>query len=278
MACRPSDCQGFQNRKKVISLGGRIFDEYKDYHKYTKQNYFVGKLKGIFLSVVSKIVFNSLDLIFSEGSDIKKHLIEQGVKTRIEVVNNGIDVSRFRVIHRHTKNVLFFGRFSWENRPSIFLEIVKKLPDFSGKMVGYGPLESELRQKAKDISNVKIFKPVPWEKIPSLLNSADFVVLPFKRIGGISQTVTESMAAGKVVLTTETGDLGKVIVSGKNGFFFSDAEKAASLINSLGEKKKSSVEKQARETIEKKFSWKGQIGKYIEAYHSILCSSEEDGA
>ncbi len=258
----------FDQELKVISIGGRLFDEYREYWKYTKQNPFIGFLKGKFLAFLAKYTLNNFDIIIAEGTDIKQHLRKNGIKTPIAVINNGIDVRRFRYVPRAGKRVLFFGRLSWENGPDIFLEIMKLLPDFEGIIIGYGPMESEVREKAKKLKNVKVKEAVPWEKVPELLASVDFVVMPFRRIGGISQTVTEAMAAGRVVLTTKVGDLHKPVEHGKTGFFFSKPEEAAQIIrqlsSNLDERRK--IERKARRKIEREFNWRQVIKKYHYIY------------
>jgi len=258
----------FDQELKVISIGGRTFDELKEYWKYTKQNFLLGFLKGKFLSFIAKRVLNSFNIVIAEGSDIKQHLREKSIKTAIAVINNGIDVGRFKYVPRAGKRVLFFGRLSWENGPDVFLEIMKFLPDFEGIIVGYGPMESEIREKARKLRNVEVKKAIPWEKVPELLASVDFVVLPFRRIGGISQTVTEAMAAGRVVLTTKVGDLHKPIEHGKAGFFFSKPEEAAEIIKQLNEdiKERRKIERNARRKIEREFDWRQVIKKYYYIY------------
>jgi len=264
--------QVFKDKPKAISVGGRLFDEYKDYHKYTKSNFFIGKLKGIFLYQLAKHVLNGIDIVFAEGDDIKQHLMNHGVQTKIFAINNGMDYSRFNYKRNKGKTVLFFGRYSWENGPDQFLEILKGLPNFKGTMVGYGPMKEELEFAALKIPNVKVLGPVNFEEVPNLLDSFDFVLLPLRRIGGISQTVTEAMAAGKVVLTTRIGDLENAIEHSKTGFFFKDIPDARNILHSVAEnlKLRRTIEKSAIQKIRKEFAWSTVIEKYLQIYKNYF--------
>ena len=257
----------FKDETKVIGVGGRTFDEYRDYCKYTGGNRFIGKLKGVVLASVARRVLNAVDIVLAEGLDIKEHLIANGVKTTIEAINNGVDFSRFRYRPTKGKKALFFGRFSWENGPDKFIKIMEGLPEFQGTMVGYGPQESKLKELAAG-TNVKVLGPVKWEGIPNLLESYDFIVLPFRRIGGISQTVTEAMAAGKTVMTTNVGDLANVIRHGTTGFFFQDDADARNLLIKVDRdsKLRRRVERAARDKIKVDLSWESVIKKYIQLY------------
>ena len=250
----------FRDELKVLSVGGRTFDEFSEYWKYTKSNRLVGAVKGRFLSWIARRVMNSCDLIIAEGSDIEEHLRANGVESPIESINNGVDISRFKYKPSRGKKALFFGRYSWENGPDRFITIMKDT-GFKAAMVGYGPQEEALKKLGGNVRG-----PVEWEEIPGLISSFDIVVLPFRRIGGISQTVTESMAAGRVVLTTRVGDLDKVIEDGKTGFFFSSEAQAREILKSLKPGKRKRVEKAARAKIKKDFSWESVAEKYVEAY------------
>lgn len=258
----------FQDEVKIISIGGRMFDEYGEYWKYTGSNKFIGWLKGQFLTFLAKDVLNKIDLVFSEGYDIEKHLKENGIVVPIKVINNGVDFSRFKYKPARGKRLLFFGRFSWENGPDRFVEILKGLPGFEGVMVGYGPKEDEVRKLAEKVTNVRVMDAVRWDQVPELLASVDGILLPFRRIGGISQTVTESMAAGRLVFTTRVGDLRSVIDPWKTGFFFSRDIEVRELIQKVYKDKKlmGRVEKAARQKIKKDFSWKVIIKEYLGAY------------
>jgi len=261
--------QVFNNVPRFISIGGRTFDEFKDYHKYTQSPFLIGKVKGIFLSTYSRHVLNHVTGIFAEGTDIEKHLREHRVNSPVFSINNGIDYSRFSYKPRKGKTALFFGRFSWENGPDTFIEIMKELPEFKAKMVGYGPLEDQLKIQAEKVNNIEILGPVDWKEIPKLLNQVDYILLPFRRIGGISQTVTESMAAGKVVLTRAVGDLHKPILNGKTGFFFDNYDEAREILNKLDTnlKLRRSIERSARKKIIDDFSWEKIIEKYLKLYN-----------
>ena len=262
----------FKDTPKFISVGGRIFDEFEDYYKYTKSNFFAGKLKGIFLKFLAKKVINKTQAVFAEGSDIKEHLEKNSIKTKIYTLNNGIDVSRFKYTRGKGKKILFFGRYSWENGPDRFIEIVKDLPGFQGVLVGYGPMKDELTERANQFENIEVKGPVEWNEIPQLLASFDYILLPFRRIGGISQTVTESMASGRIVVTTNVGDLGNVIEPKKTGFFFESNQEVRKIImklsSNMNERRK--IEKNAKRRINTDFTWPTVVDKYVKIYRNYV--------
>ncbi len=266
----------FKESKKVMSIGGRIFDEYRDYYKYVRTNKFIGKIKGFILMNISKYILKKVDAIIVDGEDIKKHILSNVAipEEKIYVITNGIDTDKFKyptIEKEKFDSLLFYGRLSWENGPEDAITIMKKLPEFKSKIIGYGPLENEILEKIQNYKNIKFLGKVPWEKIQEYIKDSDFVILPFKRIGGVSQTVTESMAMGKIVLTKNVGDLHKFIKNGKNAFFFNTTEEAIRIIEELSKDKEKymKISKEARKTIEEKFSWNQKIKKYIEIYSNL---------
>lgn len=127
-------------------------------------------------------------------------LFDQSLRQRddVTVIHNGADVERTRPafgrdwqrqrwkIDQNAKVLLYVGRFSEEKGPDLLLEAMPKLPDdWHLVMVGWGPMEAELKARAKNLlprpekSISRIIFPQPrLTGLGDFYAAADVVVLP----------------------------------------------------------------------------------------------------
>ncbi len=111
--------------------------------------------------------------------------------------------------------------------------------------------------------------------INQIISSSKGVVLPFRVPFGYSQpplTILESMALGRVVISTNIGSIPEIIVDGLNGFLVppSEPDKISKVLLSLDEKNVSSVGKRALQTIKNQYEWHIVCEKYIDTFKAIM--------
>jgi glycogen(starch) synthase len=206
------------------------------------------RLFNLYLRTLGRWTFNTSDIAFCYTDEDRKRLRDIGVSTRIEVVHNGIDTTRFtpegpsdnRIIG--DPSILFVGRLVDGKRPNDALEAFVKareqLPDAGLTFCGDGPLRPELEDAARDhaIENkVRFIGQVDYEVMPRVYRAADILILP-SRAEGLPRTVLEAMATNVPVVVSDLDQIaslvemgGKTVPVGDAGSF---AEQLVSVLNS----------------------------------------------
>ncbi len=211
--------------------------------------------------------------ILVDGIDIKTECIEHGISAdKIKVFYAGVNTELFKPsdtlsafeeyalknnkrYHPGKKIILFSGRFSWENSPDLFLDILKDISGVQLIMVGNGPMMSSLQKKAVQCSSpVHFWEALPYNDLPLVYGAADICFYPLsKYIGGISQVIPLSMSCGAIVVTRTIGDNTALVKNSFNGFILDepDIDGIRKTIRSIlnGKIDIASIRKNARDTI-----------------------------
>lgn len=178
-----------------------------------KVAHFLGKL--LYAGAVDvKIAPSDLAARYTFG----KRAYERGA---VKILHNGVDLDIFRYdekdrdqirreldVDLETKLVGHVGRFDPQKNHSFLMEIFQKIhqmePDTKLVLVGKGPLEEEIRQKAEvlGIADRLIFTGVRKD-VPRLLSAMDVFVFP-SFYEGMPNTVIEAQATGLPCLIADT--------------------------------------------------------------------------
>jgi glycosyltransferase involved in cell wall biosynthesis len=131
-----------------------------------------------------------------------------GVKAKIRIIPQGVDVRRFtysQALHRHRSfRILFVGRLCKQKGVDRLLEIVKevnKRSSLSGNVqfMIAGPVDTEalsiLRELCRE-RNVIYFGDIKYDEMPSIYSEGDVLILPSRYEGGFPLTALEAQAAG----------------------------------------------------------------------------------
>jgi glycosyltransferase involved in cell wall biosynthesis len=177
----------------------------------------------LYLRTLGRWTFDAADAVFCYTDADRDRLRERGVSTRIEVVPNGIDTTRFTPdgpTHEEVKGnpaILFVGRLVEGKRPTDALAAVARLreeyPDAMLTVCGEGPLRSTLGKQAREHdmeSALEFLGHVDYEAMPSVYRAADALVLP-SRAEGFPRTVLEAMATGTPVVVSDLPGIGPVV-------------------------------------------------------------------
>lgn len=154
---------------------------------------------------------------------------------RVDIIPSMIDLSRFEpeasdyLQARYGEGrdyVTFIGRLAPQKNVGLLLDAWHHImsderspPNTVLVLVGHGELEQEMKAKAEEMGLMDsiIFHGLEaGENIPKVLNASKGMILP--SVFEASPTVVkESLACGVPVVTTNVGDVEKLIVDGKNG-------------------------------------------------------------
>jgi glycosyltransferase involved in cell wall biosynthesis len=109
------------------------------------------------------------------------------------------------------------------------------------------------------------------EDVSAFYGSVDVVVAPIRYGGGIKIKVLEAMACGMAVVTTSVGAEG-IAETGEGAFLVADdpAAFAEAVVTLLSDKERRvSLGEQARQVIEKRFSWQRLCDELDKIYHEL---------
>lgn len=149
----------------------------------------------------------------------------------IEVLLYGVKdwaSSKSAEINREKILFLFPATFETRKNQMLLLEAIGLLPEsFAAKadflLIGKVNEElyyRELENKAKELTNVKISSPVPYEQLMNIYKETACVVVP-SIDDPMPVVLTEAMMMSKIVLCSDMAGTARYIEDGVNGFVFS---------------------------------------------------------
>jgi glycosyltransferase involved in cell wall biosynthesis len=187
---------------------------------------------------------NRCDRVIAPSASLAEVLKTWGVTAPIEVIPNGIELSRFkrpqtasaRTRIRKTQRarwnipadvplVVYLGRLAPEKNVTTLLEafalVRESVPDARLLLVGDGPSESELREDASRLGlhDVAHFTgALPYDEVPAVLMACDlFASCSVSEVHPL--TFIEAMAAGLPCVGTLSPGVADTVVEGCNGWF-----------------------------------------------------------
>lgn len=125
------------------------------------------------------------------------------------------------VVNKKGEYALFVGRLSPEKGIEPLMDSWDRLPeDKKLILVGSGPLQEVLTQKAKIKPNLEIVGALPPEATLKLIREAKFLILPSILYEGMPRTIIEAFATGTPVIASDLGAMADMVEHGSNGLLF----------------------------------------------------------
>lgn len=160
----------------------------------------------------------------------------------LRIVNNGVELDRFYprpdvVRPRTNPAILFAGTIDHHKGVHTAIEAMAILrkhqmddrPSLTIVGSGHGEYEEGLRNLVKSEGleeSVTFYGRVPRSEMPSLMRQFDILVLPSIWDEPLSRVMQEAMACGLLVIGTNTGGTGEILVDGETGLVFSPGDAA----------------------------------------------------
>lgn len=244
---------------------------YEDYLGYVFKGRLISRRRA--MDLIRRLLW-SVDEIITPTQKAKGSLIAYGIRNPISIIPTGIDLSRFKTEHRHTKEakdlkdklginpedkvLIFLGRLGKEkNIDEIIMNIKELNKKYPLKMliVGGGPHMENLQSLVDnlDLKKEVIFTGmVPPEEVPLYYSLANiFVTASTSESQGL--TYIEALASGLPVVCKYDEAVEGLIMNGINGYMYrneGDFIKCVNLlfcsnedIHQLRSKAKASVER-----------------------------------
>lgn len=204
------------------------------------------------------------DGVIAVSHYLAKKALSLGAKN-VHVVPNG--VRKFRSKKCKRKFITFIGALRHYKSPETVLKLSEVFPDEKFLIVGDGPLQRILEEKAP--SNVQFLG--YRSDIEDILSKTKILILPSKR-EGFGLVIIEANALGVPVIGRKVGGIPELIEEGKNGVMFEKFEELIEKFQEMLAPKKQHKMRALGREISKKYTWKNIARKIEEIYESTLRS------
>jgi glycosyltransferase involved in cell wall biosynthesis len=176
----------------------------------------------------------AVDLVISPSPGMEKVLRELDVESQIEIVPNGVELTRFfqadplsRAEYGFSEDdilLIYTGRLAPEKNLDFlllaFAGVAQAVENAHLLLVGDGPMKKELQQLAKDSQvnkNVHFIGLIPYEKMPGYLAMCDaFVIASVAETFGL--VIVEAMGTGLPIMGIHSPGVGDIVEEEKTGF------------------------------------------------------------
>lgn len=219
-----------------------------------------------------------LNVVVSEED--RETLRERSPGARVEVVPNGVDVSRYRPgqpagAKQERIDLLFVGGAGWfPNRDGMEYFVTKILPlirlaDTSVSVVWVGSADEALREQFQRDHDVRM---TGWvEDVRPYLQAARCLVVPLRVGGGSRLKILDGWAMGKAVVSTSQGCEGLTAKDEENILIRDEPEGfARAVLRVLRDRKlRDGLGESARDTAVQRYSWQRIGEKLVESYRAL---------
>ena len=210
-------------------------------------------------------IYNGVDLGFFKGSA------------------DGLRIRREFGIPKHAPVVGTVANFSPKKAYADLLEgielILEKNPAVWFLLVGRGPLECEIKEKAQSLPrSQQVIFTGSRSDIPDLMSAMDLFVF-VSLWEGLPNVLLEAMAMGRPVISTAVGGVPELIEEGKEGILIPPRNLqtfSRAVFELLGDYKRAqAMGLQAQEKIRREFGMERMVSEYENLYLSLLSKSGE---
>ena len=253
--------------RNVITIGG-IRNERLPYYKF----------------LFEKLIHNYLNdaTVFNNYSAKEKFERRGFNPDKIYVIQNAIELKNPQPDSKSSNGeikIITVGRFvkqkDYETALKSFSNLVERNKDrqFSYYIVGYGPLEKDVRSIAEQLkidNKIKVFINPP--DVPAILKNSD-IFLSTSLFEGVSNSIMEALVAGLPVVATNVGDNSYLVKNGKNGFLVPcrDVETIVDKLEYLSgsAEKRSEFGKNSIKVVETEFSKMKLLDSYLSLFSKL---------
>ncbi|MCG2701115.1 glycosyltransferase family 4 protein [Candidatus Parcubacteria bacterium] len=280
-----------------------------DEEEYLKRYAFGSEiLYKFFIQPWHLLVFKKADYATAISNDLKQRALRGGVKGRVEVAPNGVDIARFQTppssadrgwvsdfrfqindfknkleIKDNEKVIITTSRLVKKNGINDLIKAIKQTTDdrrhTTVKLLicGIGEDEKKLKDLAKDLkieNKVMFLGQVDHKDLPKYLWMSDIFCRP-SLSEGLGNSFLEAMAAGLPVVATPVGGIPDFLEDGKTGWFCkvrdpdSIAEKIKYILDEKNKEEVERVVKNAKKMVEEKYNWESISVKYKEIFNNL---------
>jgi len=202
-------------------------------------------------------------------------------------IYNIVELERFQYRERKPLRPIFLTSRLLEplyNVPCVlraFALIQQSYPEATLTVAGDGWMRGELEQLARDLGlrQTTFIGRVPFDEMPAMYDSAD-IYLTATNLDNMPSSITESMAAGLPVVTTDAGGIPFIVTHEESCLMVrcDDHEAMAAAAIRLLEDNELALKLTAQARIRaKKFTWPVVRDEWVSLYHELGTGAVADG-
>jgi glycosyltransferase involved in cell wall biosynthesis len=246
--------------------------------------------KNLFYSTINFVEYNLNNAIFSPEKNFdaiiavslfsfNKHFLRKNLRDHlIHLYNFFPGLSETKANNKKGNYFLYFGRLSLEKGLHTLVDAFSNLGEnYVLKIVGTGPLESEIKNKiqANKYLNIEMLGYKSGEELNGIIKNCSFVIVPSEWYENNPMTIVEGFSFGKPVIGSRVGGIPELIAEGATGFGFEMANatelmKVIQKANNLPDDLYAEMSKKARDFALENFSEKLHYQKLISIYQKII--------
>ncbi|MDH5178762.1 MAG: glycosyltransferase [Gammaproteobacteria bacterium] len=172
-------------------------------------------------------VVRRFDMIVVRGRSAKQYIEDIGCRNMLSIITGSIDVKgEWYNWDQRDIDLIFVGRLIKAKNPAVFLatvvELNRNIPNIRAVMIGEGPDMAELAGLCTEHGlNGQVELLGQRNDVMAWYQRAKVFVLP-SAWEGVSIAMLEAMASGCVPVVSKVGDLGDLVVPGKNGYLIDE--------------------------------------------------------
>ena len=237
-------------------------------------------LKKLIHGAIEKLAYSYFDKAAVTSQKQKKHLtkIYKLKAQKISVLHNPINTKIFKPGKSKIKQdkklkLLYVGRLSKEKNLLSLLKAIKEIKNIDLTIIGRGKFKRHLETYSKKHKlPITFIKKVDNKKLPLCYNNAD-IYIQTSFYEGCPKTILEAMSCGLACLGTDVRGINEVIKHNYNGWLVKTNHKSIKqgIIKLMNDEKlRKRLGKNARQTIEEKYSLEKILGQEIKIYDKLL--------
>ena len=173
-------------------------------------------------------IYDKIDVYISPSQFLKDKVKEMGLNYEVIHLPNCIDTSKFQPAYEWKDNsIVYFGRLSYEKGIPTLLNAMKNIPEIRLKIIGDGPLKTELEKIAfvQHIKNVEFCGYRTGHFLYHDIKKAMFLIVPSEWYENNPRTVIEAFALGKPVVGSRIGGIPELVQDWKTGLTYTCGDK-----------------------------------------------------
>jgi glycosyltransferase involved in cell wall biosynthesis len=241
---------------------------------------------------IGKQNLNYADKIIAISGATKEYVLRLGAKpSKINVIYNGVDVVRFRIIPgkreemrrklgipKDTVVVLTVRRLVYKNGVDTLLDCaniaIKNNPKIMFIVVGNGPDLENVRLQVTQLgitANFRLAGFVSDADLPSYYNLADLFILPSKSGEGLPLVAMEAMACGLPVVATDVGGIKEILPKAYGKLVPpNQPELLADAVSQFAEADFNARRVELHAMVAERFSWDVNVQRLMELYEELI--------
>lgn len=217
--------------------------------------------------------YNKVDLYICPSEFYRNKLLKANfTKSPIVTLRNPLPLStNYSLNDSDNGYALYFGRLSKEKGVKTLIEQAVKA-NIKLYILGTGPIENELKEYAKDFSNVEFKGFQQGQALTDYIAKSRCVVLPSEWYENGPYSAMEAMALGKPLIVSDNGGLPELVEDGVNGYIYADKKQLSAKLRdifALPKDEYSAMCEQSLNRAKRLFNADDYIEKLITKYREI---------